>query len=804
MTNSLPSFRRALLALLLAIAIRAFCGMTRGAEPPAHPAIDASKLPPPDTHVISFGRDVQPILERSCLQCHNAQRAKSMFRLDNRKSALQGGENDPDDIVPGNSAKSRLIHYVAALVPDMEMPPKGKGDLLSPTQIGILRAWIDQGVVWDQAEADLVQVTNALTAGGYIVNGNRGAFRELLWKHEGWDGGLARFDLRRTLDERTSLFLDGHALRDDSQVNLKLERYNFGFVRIGLQEYRKYYSGAGGYYPLSSPPVNSFNRDLHLDIGKASIDLGLTLPDWPKMVVGYEFQHRDGEKTTLQWGPLSDPAIGTDLKNVLPALKNVRERLHILKFDLDHEIAGFNIENNFRAEFYNLNTERRNTAFFSPGPGGLAITNVLTDGYKHFQAANTFRIQRQFTDWLFASAGYLFSHLGADGAYTRDTIADPLFVTRGRFDQLIFERDAHVGAMSALLGPWDGLSLFGGVQAEWSRQKGFGRYTDESMGVLTDVASGLDKAVVQENAGLRYTKIPFTVLFAEGRLQQESVGQFEDRRTTAPDADDFLRDTDATSHAKDLRIGFNTSPWRRISFGAHYRWLDKTSRYDHARDQDGAGLAGNPGYSAFIRFRDIKTDEFQLKTTIHPASWIKTTLTCKLVTTDYRTDTDRVEVPFIGLISPGGTLLAGTFDAQTVSLNFALTPVRRLYLSTTMSYVNSRTWTEVNGSPAVVPYKGAIYSAISSATYALSERSDLQLSYLFSLADYGQSNFADGLPVGMKYQQHRIQASVGRRFLNNFSARLQYGFYLYDEPSSGHFNDFTAHSLFATLTMRWP
>ena len=93
---------------------------------------------------------------------------------------------------------------------------------------------------------------------------------------------------------------------------------------------------------------------------------------------------------------------------------------------------------------------------------------------------------------------------------------------------------------------------------------------------------------------------------------------------------------------------------------------------------------------------------------------------------------------------------------------------------------------------------------MSSATWLLSDRSDLQLSYAFSYADYGQNNFAEGLPIGMKYQQHGVQAAVTRKFLKNFSARLQYGFFMYNEPSSAHFNDFTAHSVFATLSMRWP
>ena len=36
----------------------------------------------------------------------------------------------------------------------------------------------------------------------------------------------------------------------------------------------------------------SLGTDLHLDIGKAWIDFGLTLPHWPRMVLGYEYDYK--------------------------------------------------------------------------------------------------------------------------------------------------------------------------------------------------------------------------------------------------------------------------------------------------------------------------------------------------------------------------------------------------------------------------------------------------------------------------------------------------------------------------------
>jgi hypothetical protein len=81
---------------------------------------------------------------------------------------------------------------------------------------------------------------------------------------------------------------------------------------------------------------------------------------------------------------------------------------------------------------------------------------------------------------------------------------------------------------------------------------------------------------------------------------------------------------------------------------------------------------------------------------------------------------------------------------------------------------------------------------------------DMHGVYTFAYADYAQNNFAAGLPLGLEFRRHGIEAGVTRRWLKNVSTRLQYGLYKYDEPSSGGFTDYTAHAVFATLTLRWP
>ena len=108
-------------------------------------ADDAKKLPPASTAAIDFDTDVKPILAAHCVKCHGAEKQRGGLRLDDRKAALDGG-NSGAVIVATKSADSKLIHAVAGLDPDAKMPPEGPA--LTAAQVGILRAWIDQGAKW--------------------------------------------------------------------------------------------------------------------------------------------------------------------------------------------------------------------------------------------------------------------------------------------------------------------------------------------------------------------------------------------------------------------------------------------------------------------------------------------------------------------------------------------------------------------------------------------------------------------------------------------------------------------------------
>lgn len=112
-------------------------------------AVDLSKLPPAaDKRGVSYASDIKPVLDKSCVKCHGAEKPKGHLRLDSLEGALKGGE-DGKVIEPGNSARSVLVINVAhAGDPDNYMPPpKNKAGIgpLTRDEVSLIRAWIDQG-----------------------------------------------------------------------------------------------------------------------------------------------------------------------------------------------------------------------------------------------------------------------------------------------------------------------------------------------------------------------------------------------------------------------------------------------------------------------------------------------------------------------------------------------------------------------------------------------------------------------------------------------------------------------------------
>jgi hypothetical protein len=99
---------------------------------------------------VDFAHDVYPLLRTHCFECHSGERPDSGYRLDVRDEILGYSTGDPL-AEPGKARVSRLLEKVTETDPEERMPPvEGGGKPLNAREVGLLAAWIEQGLAWDE------------------------------------------------------------------------------------------------------------------------------------------------------------------------------------------------------------------------------------------------------------------------------------------------------------------------------------------------------------------------------------------------------------------------------------------------------------------------------------------------------------------------------------------------------------------------------------------------------------------------------------------------------------------------------
>ncbi len=97
---------------------------------------------------VDFAKDVQPILQKSCVECHGPEKPKGKLRLDTKEAAFQGGKGGVS-IEPGKADQSELYRRISLPADNDEVMPN-KGDRLTKAQTDVIRDWINQGASWPE------------------------------------------------------------------------------------------------------------------------------------------------------------------------------------------------------------------------------------------------------------------------------------------------------------------------------------------------------------------------------------------------------------------------------------------------------------------------------------------------------------------------------------------------------------------------------------------------------------------------------------------------------------------------------
>ncbi|MSR32692.1 MAG: DUF1549 domain-containing protein [Gemmataceae bacterium] len=120
---------------------------------------------------VEFSRDILPILSDNCFACHgpDEKARKGKLRLDTKEGAFKPSKVEGRAIIaPGALLQSELIHRLTTGEAGEKMPPEKFGRQLTSSQVGLVKAWIDQGARWEEhwsflppARAPVPQINSA-------------------------------------------------------------------------------------------------------------------------------------------------------------------------------------------------------------------------------------------------------------------------------------------------------------------------------------------------------------------------------------------------------------------------------------------------------------------------------------------------------------------------------------------------------------------------------------------------------------------------------------------------------------------
>jgi hypothetical protein len=132
------------------------------------------------------------------------------------------------------------------------------------------------------------------------------------------------------------------------------------------------------------------------------------------------------------------------------------------------------------------------------------------------------------------------------------------------------------------------------------------------------------------------------------------------------------------------------------------------------------------------------------------------------------------------------------------------TPWQRLYLQAGANVVWDQTDTPADEvTAAILKSKNDYWTANAALGYALDDKTDLELQYLYYRADNRQDNSAFGLPYGSDAQEHGVTAAIIRRISQRILVTVKYGFFDGEDRTSGQHNDYQAHLIYTSLHCRF-
>jgi hypothetical protein len=647
-----------------------------------------------------------------------------------------------------------------------------------------------------------------LSAGGMFPSGSTAQAQQSRRLQDGAFGGIEDLHLQHDVAKGTTFSLDGRGIYDnhDYSLSLGLKKEELYFLRLNFENFRTWYNGNGGYYPYGNawyPNPYAGDEAFALDRGEISFAGGWTPKDLPSLTFKYRHLYRDGEKSSTSWG-YSHPGLVFPTRGLQPSFYDIDEQRDIFELDAKYRYKATDFGLGLSYEQGEFDNARKMWQYRGePDPiVGTAQDRKITD--REGVSYNAFNVHAFSETWikpnLFLSAGLLYSSLGSDttGSRVYGDSFDVGVSNPGNLQGFYNlngggEKHEYVGNVNLMATPVKHLTVVPSIRVQkedWNADSSAIPTTGGvDSGQATSNTDG-DALDVRERLDVRYSGVTNWVFFAQGEWTQGQGNLDELGGVGAGSFSTIHRETEDTRLFQKYSLGVKWYPARRLSLevGGYY----KKNNYDYDHLSDPAASVTNL-YPAYLTMRDLATHDGNVRMTWRPAHNLS-------LVTRYEYQWSTVNTTVAGQDEVESSQMTSHIFAQNVNW----TPWSRLYLQAGFNLVASETKTPASDyTQAILNAQNNYWTLTFNSGFVLDNKTDLNLGYAYCRADNYEDNSAVGLPYGVGASEHGINATVVRRLTEKLRLTLRYGYYVYNDETSGGHNDYDAHVVYSGLQYRF-
>lgn len=660
--------------------------------------------------------------------------------------------------------------------------------------------------------------TVTTTVGFVSVEGSDAAYRAREGRSGNIYGGIEDLAIEATDGDSLTATVSGHLLFDEGDYLLKTAVVKDGLGRFELEfrNSRSWSNGTGGVYVRPNGTVVNYSlADPALELERTWLRAKAILqrdPDAAKLTIAYEFQQRDGLKSSTHWADTSLTGITGATRNIVPSFYDIDEKRHAVSADLEGSLGKVDLKGGARFETTDVNDSRK----IRRRPTESSDRKLThTQGNKNdlFSSHGAAEYRPNET-WLFSTSASIFNldgDLTGSRIYgaTYDAVFDPLLPTRQGRDEGYIDMVGtsnlreYAWNAGALYTPSKNWAVAPAVMVKRYDLSSTSRFEETAVGTTSARVTAIDE--IEAESGKKFDEIATEIevrysgfkrlnlyaraeaSIADGHMEELAL---EDGHTVMID-----RLTDFTRDSGKIAAGFNYVALDSLRFAGQVYTKENRNNYDFTRDN--TPNTGSDRYPNLIRKHYLMTD----------GAFIRAT--CKILPT--LTSISRVDVQKSKIESAAYTrpvILSGDHDVTIYSQSLSWMATNRLHLQATASLTDDNYWTPgttLTGSVANEVQEGNNdwVSTDLSATYVLSDSTDVNVSGFYMKAANYVPNYSVSYPFGAGFEEYGGKVSLVHRFSANLIGTIQYGYVDSKDEASLGLNDYEAHAISTKIECRF-